>query len=68
MFEGAIGQFALGEFTLSGVIPPIPPSPVVINAGAKILVKRFEPNDDDEVIIIVSQHLAHQLWKEDKNN
>lgn len=68
MLGGSLGEFALGEFPV-GVIPPIPPiPPIVINAGAKILVKQFRPNDEDEIIIIISQHLARQLWKEEEKN
>lgn len=66
MIDGALGELALGEFSVSSIIPPIPP--VQVNPGAGILRKKRKIEDEDELLVIISQHIGTTLWKNDKNN
>lgn len=46
-----------GASAIFGIVPP--PVPVEINAGARALVRKKKPIDDDDILVVIlSQHLS----------
>lgn len=60
---GSLGEFSLGEFCVP-VIPPIPPTPPILVESFGAMPRRRKPTEEDDILVIIlSQHLGKKFWK-----